>query len=415
MASFEIQKINSRKQIVELDNKTNENLKNEAITSLEDSNFDLNPEAKVNIILASEGIKPATNFIVKIEDSEKTAQIINNLGLHFVTSSGEIYNQETGRNSDAVKYILSSDKDVIEKLKNIHQEPTSYLAEMDNLESKKKKEYLGNTYGYPKTAVDAFVNGEEKMEIKDIPEETRNSEIGQFLQRLPLFRQSKAHWREELEIYTTWVNKIKEISPRLYKQILEMPPTFKPTNQNTDVKHYLRQYLELNEDSAEKIKVLKTKDLPQNYQAQRQTFNDKRLDDVNIAIIPDDLWVKGSQPSESDAENNLILIKQSYFETRENPDEIAWMVHELAHCQNFMNSKNKADYQKKMGTIAFEGLKMEYSYPNNLVEQETFTKQFQFLKEQGREREDIIKMVSEYYHEEDFPFFDKLLNNIYSQ
>ena len=184
-------------------------------------------------------------------------------------------------------------------------------------------------------------------------------------------------------------------------------------NPNKEAQQYLKNYLELKDADIERLILLKVKDLPKNYQKQREALNDKRLDDINIAIIPDDLWVKGSQPSESDAENNIISIKQSYFETKENPDEIAWMVHELTHCQTFLDSVTPEDYQKNMERFAFDDLKTEYSYPNNPVEQATFTKQFQFLKEEGKNREDIVKMISNYYHEEDLPFFNRILDGVY--
>jgi len=182
-----------------------------------------------------------------------------------------------------------------------------------------------------------------------------------------------------------------------------------------DLKQYLQEYLELKDGDAEKIGLLKAKDLPQNYQSQREALDDKRLDNVTIAVVPDDLWVKGSQPSESSADKQMILIKQSYFEAQEKPDEIAWMIHELAHCQNFLDSATAEDYEKNMQKFAFTDLKIEYSYPNNPVEQYTFTKQFQFLKDQGKGREDIMEMLDEYYHKEDSSFFNRLLDDIYGK
>ena len=181
------------------------------------------------------------------------------------------------------------------------------------------------------------------------------------------------------------------------------------------IKQHLQEYLGLKEGAVERIALLKAKNLPEHYQAQREALRDERLDGVTIAVIPDDLWVKGSQPSESSAENQLILIKQSYFEAQENPDEIAWLCHELAHCQNFLDSETPEEYQGNMQKFAFEDLKTEYSYPNNPVEQFTFTKQFQYLKEQGKGREDVLAMLGKYYHEEDFPFFNRLLDSVYGK
>ncbi len=200
--------------------------------------------------------------------------------------------------------------------------------------------------------------------------------------------------------------KITEIKPSL---------ELEHVNATKDLQQHLQEYLDLKERAIEKISLLKAKDLPKNYQAQREALHDERLDKVTIAVVPDDLWVKGSQPSKSSAEKQLILIKQSYFETQENPDEIAWMIHELAHCQNFLDSKTPEDYEKNMRIFAFEDLKTEYSYPNNPVEQYTFTKQFQFLKEQGKNRKNILEMLNKYYHEEDSPFFNRLLDSVYSK
>jgi len=181
-----------------------------------------------------------------------------------------------------------------------------------------------------------------------------------------------------------------------------------------DLQQHLQRYLNLKEGAVERIGLLKAKDLPKNYQAQREALHDERLDGVTIAVVPDDLWVKGSQPSESSAEKQLILIKQSYFEARENPDEIAWMIHELAHCQNFLDSESAEAYQKNTQTFAFDDLKTEHSYPNNPVEQRAFTKQFKYLKEQDKSRENVLAMLSEHYDKENFPFFNRLLDSVYS-
>ena len=187
------------------------------------------------------------------------------------------------------------------------------------------------------------------------------------------------------------------------------------TNTKKDIQQHLQEYLELKKRVVERITLLKAKNLPKNYQTQREALHDERLDDVNIAIVPDDLWVKGNQPSESNAEKQLILIKQSYFEAQKNPDKIAWICHELAHCQNFLNSKSPEEYQGNMQKFAFKDLKTEYTYPNNPVEKFTFTKQFQYLKEQGKSKEDVLTMLSKNYRKEDFPFFNRLLDSVYKK
>lgn len=179
------------------------------------------------------------------------------------------------------------------------------------------------------------------------------------------------------------------------------------------VKRHLRDYLGLKEGDVERIEFLTVKDLPKNYQAQYEALDDERLGEVTIAVVPDDLWVKGSQPSESSAERQLVTIKQSYFETREDNDEIAWLSHELTHCQKFLDSESPDEYKDDMQKPAFGDLRSEYTYTNNLVEQAAFTRQFQFLKERGKSREDVLAMLGEYYKEYYFPFFNRLLDQVY--
>lgn len=181
------------------------------------------------------------------------------------------------------------------------------------------------------------------------------------------------------------------------------------------LKQYIQEYLGLDESGVEEVELFKAKDLPYNYQAQREYLLDERLDEVTIAVVPDNLWIKGSQPSESSAEKQLILIKHGYFEAQSNPDEIAWMVHELAHCQYYFGTESKEAYQKSMQTFAFADLKTKYPYPNNPVEQYAFIEQFQYLKEQGKSRADILTMLRKYYSEDDFPFFKRLLDGVYGK
>lgn len=178
---------------------------------------------------------------------------------------------------------------------------------------------------------------------------------------------------------------------------------------------YLQEYLELSIEDVERIKLISVKDLPEHYQSQLSALADVRLEDVSIAVVPDNLWVKGSQPSESSADKQLILIKQSYFEVTEKPDEIAWLLHELAHCQSFIEAGSTEQYQASSEQPAFEDLHLAGTYPNNQVEKTTFTKQFQFLKNLGHSREEVLSMLSQYYAEEDLPFFNRLLDTVYGQ
>ncbi len=200
---------------------------------------------------------------------------------------------------------------------------------------------------------------------------------------------------------------------------LENPTEKEGSNEETfDLKKYLKDRFELKNTYAEKglenIKLIKSKDLPEHYQKQYEALRDQRLEGVRILIVPDDMWQK-SQPSESMAEQQLISFKESYFKHIEKPDEIAWITHEFAHCKRFLDSDSPEAYQKDMQTFAFDDIKSEQSYPNNKIEEYTFTRQFEYLKNQGKTKEEIAQMLKQYYEENDFLFFNKLLGKIYKK
>lgn len=185
-----------------------------------------------------------------------------------------------------------------------------------------------------------------------------------------------------------------------------------------DLKKYLKDRFELKDEDIEKglekIELVKLKDLPEHYKKQYEALKDQRLEGVRILIVPDNIWRK-SPPSEFTAEQQLISFKESYFKNVDKPDEIAWAIHELAHCKRFLDSESPEEYQKDMQTFAFSDIKSEYPYPNNKIEEYTFTRQFEYLKNQGRAKEEISQMLEQYYKEADFLFFQKLLDKIYKK
>ena len=147
-----------------------------------------------------------------------------------------------------------------------------------------------------------------------------------------------------------------------------------------------------------KVKFMSGSDLVGEHKKQYEFLNDPRLDDVTIAVVPKELWIKGSQPSESHAEKGLILVNEDYFN---GEDEIAWLVHELAHCAAFIDYPD--DYERMSAG----------SYPDNQVEAFTFKKQFEYLKQIGVKREDVVAMLKkDYKTEEDFQFFNRILDEV---
>lgn len=181
-----------------------------------------------------------------------------------------------------------------------------------------------------------------------------------------------------------------------------------------NAKKFLSEYFkdkDIDPAEAENISLINIENLPPQYKEQIDLLRDPRLSSTLVAVVPEKIWVKSKQPSESNAENDLVLFRADYLGSK---DEIAWMFHELAHCLRFKDAPEQ--YQADSQTPAFDDVKSEYLYPNNKVEEYAFRRQFEFLKQKGLSREQIIeKLKADYQEPTDFKFFDKLLDQLYSE
>lgn len=198
-----------------------------------------------------------------------------------------------------------------------------------------------------------------------------------------------------------------ERKPPVSKIDIEEIPT---QEKNSELVKYLSEYLEIeNLEVFDEFKLIKAEDLPAEYKEQYDFIEDENLGDVFILLVPDNNWHKGESPSESHVERDLILFNQDYFI---NGDDVAWMAHELAHCSLF--NKNKDEYNRLIGSKAFDDIEDESLYPNNMVEKDTFTKQFEYLKGKGVDQESIKDKLEELYSEEDMEILGRFLNEVFS-
>src|SRR4030042_5721126 len=125
----------------------------------------------------------------------------------------------------------------------------------------------------------------------------------------------------------------------------------KDEDPNLKLKKYLQQFLKLNDAELASINILEMKKLPDSYFRQFALLADARLESVRVAVIPDKLWQKGVQPTESSARNSLISINEKYFSNKENPDEFGWFTHELCHCQKYFDAPDKYDQQREESAL----------------------------------------------------------------
>ncbi len=182
-----------------------------------------------------------------------------------------------------------------------------------------------------------------------------------------------------------------------------------------ELRRHLAAYLELKSDAdAESLRFETAGGLTGDYAEQFKFMNDPRLAETMIAVVPDRLWVKGSQPSESSAERDLILVREGYLKdpAKEHQDEVAWMTHELGHIQRGKDAGER--YAAESEEKAFDDIETG-TYPNNKVEEHAFGRQFAYLRSKGVPRERVAELLKDEYGPEDFRFLDKLLDRTYGQ
>jgi len=185
----------------------------------------------------------------------------------------------------------------------------------------------------------------------------------------------------------------------------------KVEDSNLELKKYFQKHLKLNEEELASIQILEMKKLLDSYFHQLALFADARLESVRVAVIPDKLWQKGSQVSESSARNSLISINEKYFSNKENPDEFGWFTHELGHCQKYFDAPDKYEHQSE--EPAFPEMQDKSTYPNNRVELHAFSKQFEYLKGKGKAREEVWQHLQQEYPQQDWEFLQKVLDRVY--
>ena len=87
------------------------------------------------------------------------------------------------------------------------------------LEKGDEKE-IGLCLGYPKTAVEGFIN-KNTLDYKDLPKKESKKLIKEKTSKFLEFRLSKDHWRDELKTVRKRQRLIKEKFPNLYKKVVK--------------------------------------------------------------------------------------------------------------------------------------------------------------------------------------------------
>lgn len=189
-----------------------ESLEKEAIEFLEDIDY-VGPTHKAVILATYLGLKPmsvfSTQFIpgssVEIL-SHDLEFMLENMGLKF--SRGYEYEQNAQSNTHDPEYVslfyyISKNE---ENLKSFSITP----------DIKKYHKEFGLALGFPKTAVDAFVNRDDLLNEDNLPDDFTEED-----RKFRFFVFSKSGYKEELEWLRKIIEGVKEVSPKIYEQVMD--------------------------------------------------------------------------------------------------------------------------------------------------------------------------------------------------
>lgn len=170
----------------------------------------INSQGKFLILATYLGLKPVSEFQTSFIDTKSTGEkipgekyrkIIEEMldGLNLYHS----YATEWDPNDDSFisfHFLVSRDQDTLDNVK--YFEPDIQV----------RDKIQGESFGFPKTAINGYLN----KDFLENYESLLTEEDKKFL----FFRLSKNNWKEEIEWLREMINKIKEISPEIYQQIL---------------------------------------------------------------------------------------------------------------------------------------------------------------------------------------------------
>lgn len=202
----------------------------ELVRTIEEADFMI--DDKVNILLTKAGLKPSSEIILDItcDDGKKTAEfldeddiqrhlwIIKELGMPAIVGERKIENQDCSAPNGPKK---------VWKWNRIHvligrtQEDLDFLVKAL---ASNNDALIGQAFGFPPTAVDAYCGKSKRFDVKNIkklPKKVRESEAVLFSS--PTL--SADNWQEEIKQGQSWADFIKKTSPVIYKEAIKTMKT----------------------------------------------------------------------------------------------------------------------------------------------------------------------------------------------
>jgi len=217
----------SEKQEKERNNFRQESVREGEITPEEVEQIEkakITVDDKINLLLTMGGLKPASKIllVIKTLDDEGLTEHMSEgdvqEALNIIQESGLSYRFEKREN---IKEPYRTKKEPnIQRFYKREQtgillgRTSEELEFLENALKSKSDEMLGKAFGFPSTAVDAFVGKRKALNRQSLPLDIKSSDG--ILFSSPTLSQD--NWREEIKCGQRYGEFIKKISPNLYEE-----------------------------------------------------------------------------------------------------------------------------------------------------------------------------------------------------
>ncbi len=177
--------------------------------------YRISKQSVANILFVSQGLKPTTEAEMLFKENTKSDSrqefednirelegILSDLNLSFDEKRGH----DADTDMESVQFFIASNEEAKNEL----------LKAADMPIGKERDWAIAKMYGFPETAIDAFVKGKGYVAGReDLPENVWNSKE----LRLASFLPSKEHWQEELEVVREKMQKIDAVLPGYFDNL----------------------------------------------------------------------------------------------------------------------------------------------------------------------------------------------------
>ncbi len=188
----------------------------------------LTVDEKLNILLTKAGLKPASEILLVItsemegeitehmnkDNIQQALNIIQESRLPFKLGEKEII-KESYRTKKEPKIEKFYQREQMKILIGHSKNDLDFLIKATKIKS---SELLGEAYGFPKTAIEAFLGKKEKLDFSILSKEIRESDPVLF----STSTLSRDNWQEEIKQGQQYADFIKKISPRIYEEMKTM-------------------------------------------------------------------------------------------------------------------------------------------------------------------------------------------------